>query len=197
MRRCQQHKAPQYWYLIDLIVLRQPRTLPVDSDYALPVVTNLCHITNSAHLVVGSSLSLDQRLWIRCRLTSVIWHVVTSLSDVHWKHFCSLSTSVFITLEVFLRRCAIQIDIIYLSINRTPSLEKGIHLHFLHISINSIFAWCAGNLAVIWLSEDVLILLTYVKSFSWLIPTVQHIGCCSEKQLISSHQVYGRWTVQT
>ena len=60
MRRCQQHKAPQYWYLIDLIVLRQPRTLPVDSDYALPVVTNfLCHVTDSAHLVVGPSLSLD------------------------------------------------------------------------------------------------------------------------------------------
>ena len=56
-----------------LIVLRQLRTSPVDSDYALPVVTNfLCRVTNSAHLVVGPSLSLDQRLGIRCRLTSAI-----------------------------------------------------------------------------------------------------------------------------
>jgi len=57
---------------------------PVDSNYALPVVTNfLCRVTNSAHLVVGPSLSLDQQLGIRCQLTSVIRHVVTSLSDVH------------------------------------------------------------------------------------------------------------------
>ena len=91
-----------------LILLRQPRTSPADSDYALPVVTNfLCRVTNSAHLVVGPSLSLDQWLGIRCRLTSVIRHVVTSLSDVHWKHSCSLSTSVSSALEVFLRRCAI------------------------------------------------------------------------------------------
>ena len=103
VRRCQQHKAPQY-----LTVLRQPRTSPVESDYALPVVTNfLCRVTNSAHLVVGPSLSLDQRLVIRCRLTSVIRRVVTRLSDVHWKHSCSTSASVSSALEVFLRRCAI------------------------------------------------------------------------------------------
>jgi len=30
----------------------------------------LCRVTNSAHLVVGPSLSLDRRLGIRCRLTS-------------------------------------------------------------------------------------------------------------------------------
>ena len=90
------------------IVLRQPRTSPVDSDYALPVVTNfLCRVIDSAHLVVGPSLSLDQWLGMRCRLTSVIRRVVTSLSDVHWKHSCSLSTSVYSELEVFLRRCAI------------------------------------------------------------------------------------------
>ena len=60
-----------------LIVLHQPWTSPADSDCALPVVTNfLCHVTNSAHLVVGPSLSLDQWLGIRCRLTSVIWRVV-------------------------------------------------------------------------------------------------------------------------
>jgi len=52
-------------------------------------------------LVVGLSLSLDQRLGIRCRLTSVIRHVVTSLSDVHWKHFCSVSMCVSSALEVF------------------------------------------------------------------------------------------------
>ena len=103
VRRCQQHKAPQY-----LIVLRQPWTSPADSDYALPVVTNfLCRVTNSAHLVVGPSLSLNKRLGIRCRLTSVIRRVVTSLSDVQWKHSCSLSTSVSSALEVFLWRCAI------------------------------------------------------------------------------------------
>jgi len=80
----------------------------IASDYALPVVTNfMCHITNLAHLVVGPLLSLDQRLGIRCQLTSVIRCVVTSLSDVHWKHSCSLSTSVSSALEVFLRRCAI------------------------------------------------------------------------------------------
>ena len=84
MRRCQQHKAPQY-----LIVLRQPRTSPADSDYALPVVTNfLCRVTNSAHLVVGPSLSLDQRLGIRCRLTSVTRRVVfapvTRCVQVSW-----------------------------------------------------------------------------------------------------------------
>jgi len=33
--------------------------------------------------VVGPLLSLDRRLGIRCRLTSVIRRVVTSLSDVH------------------------------------------------------------------------------------------------------------------
>jgi len=74
------------------------------------LVTNfLCRVTSSAHLVVGPSLSLDQRLGIRCRLTSVIRRVVTSLSDVHSKHFCfcSLSTCVSSALEVFLRRCAI------------------------------------------------------------------------------------------
>jgi len=91
-----------------LIVLRQPRTSPADSDYALPVVTNfLCRVTNSAHLVVGPLLSLNQRVGIRGRLTSAIRRVVTSLSDVHWKHSCSLSTSVSSALEVFLRRCAI------------------------------------------------------------------------------------------
>jgi len=79
VRRCQQDKALQY--LIDCVA---PRTSPVDSDYALPVVTNfLCRVTDSAHLVVGPLLSLDQRLGIRCRLTSAIRRVVTSLSDVH------------------------------------------------------------------------------------------------------------------
>ena len=71
VRRYQQYKARSTW----LIVLRQPRTSPADSDYALPVVTNLCRVTNSAHLVVGPSLSLDQRLEIRWRLTSVIRRV--------------------------------------------------------------------------------------------------------------------------
>ena len=52
------------------------KTSPVDGDF-------LCHVTNSTHLIVGPSLPLDQRLGIRCRLTSVIRCVVTSLSDVH------------------------------------------------------------------------------------------------------------------
>jgi len=83
-------------------VLRQRRTSPVDSDYALAVVTNfLCRVTNSAHLVVGPSLSLDRRLGIRCLLTSVIRRVMTSFSDVLWKHSCSLSTSVSSALEFF------------------------------------------------------------------------------------------------
>ena len=61
----------------------------------------LCRVTNSAHLVAGPSLLLDQRLGIRCQLTSLIWRIVASLSDVHWKQFCSLSTSVSSALEVF------------------------------------------------------------------------------------------------
>ena len=100
VRQYQQHKALQY-LIYWLIVLLQRRTSPVDSDYALPVITNLsCRVTDSAHLVVGPSLSLDRWLGIRCRLTSAIRRVVTSLSDVHWKHSCSLSTSVFNALEV-------------------------------------------------------------------------------------------------
>jgi len=47
------------------------------------------------------SLQLDQRLGIRCRLTSAIRRVVTSLSDVHFKHSCSLSTSVSSALRGF------------------------------------------------------------------------------------------------
>ena len=61
VRRCQQHKSPQY-----LIVVRQPLPWPVDSDYALPV-NFLWRVTDSAHLVVGPSLSLDQWLGIRCQ----------------------------------------------------------------------------------------------------------------------------------
>ena len=41
------------------------------------------HPLDQAHLVVGHLLSLDQRLGIRCRLTSAIRRVVTSFSDVH------------------------------------------------------------------------------------------------------------------
>jgi len=90
VRRCQQHKAPQY--LTDC-VMPASDIASRQRFYALPVVTNfLCRVTNSAHLVVGPSLSLDQRLGICCRLTSVIRRVVTSLSDVHWKHFCLLSS---------------------------------------------------------------------------------------------------------
>ena len=67
VRRCQQHKAPQY--LIDCVT---PASDIASRDYALQVVANfLCRVTNSAHLVVGPSVSLDQRLEIRCRLTSV------------------------------------------------------------------------------------------------------------------------------
>jgi len=73
VRRCQQHKAAQY--LTDCVTPASD-IASIDSDYALPVVTNfLCRVTNSAHLVVGPSLSLDQRLGIRCRLTSVIRRV--------------------------------------------------------------------------------------------------------------------------
>ena len=61
-------------------------TLPlkgsVSNYYALPIVTNfLCRVTNSAYLVVGPSLSLDQRLGIRCQLTSVIRHVIVKNSQ--------------------------------------------------------------------------------------------------------------------
>jgi len=52
VRRCQQHKAPQY-----LTVLRQPRTSPADSDYALPVITNfLCGAALPTQLTWSSVL---------------------------------------------------------------------------------------------------------------------------------------------
>ena len=80
VRRCQQHKATQY--LIDCVTpasdIASRQRLRSGSRQQL-----LVRVTNSAHLVVGLSLSLDQRLGIRCRLTSVIRRVVTSLSDVH------------------------------------------------------------------------------------------------------------------
>jgi len=79
--RFQQHKTPQY---VTDCVTPASDIASIDSDYALPVVTNfLCRVTNSDHLVVGPLLSLDPRLGIRCRLTSAIRRVVTSLSDVH------------------------------------------------------------------------------------------------------------------
>ena len=82
VRRCQQHKAPQY--LTDCLTSASDIACRQRLRSALPVVINcLCRVTNSAHLVVGPLLSLDQRLGIRCRLTSAIRRVVTSLSDVH------------------------------------------------------------------------------------------------------------------
>jgi len=78
VRLCQQHKAPQY--LTDCVTPASD----IASRQRLRCVTNfLCHVTSSAHLVVGSSLSLDQQLGIHCRLTSVIRRVVTSRSEVH------------------------------------------------------------------------------------------------------------------
>jgi len=67
---------------------------------------------------------------IHCRLTSVIRHVVTSLSDVHWKHSCSLSTSVSSALEVFyddaLYKSALSIYLsIYLSVYAYASRGKN------------------------------------------------------------------------
>ena len=94
------------------------RTSLVDSDYALPVVT--CHLLLVPRYQLSSlgRRSMDvciiasyRRPWsvLRCRWINdlefaVGWpprsDVVTSLSDVHWKHFCSLSTSVSSALEV-------------------------------------------------------------------------------------------------
>jgi len=122
VHRCQQHKAPQY--LTDCV------TPAADSDYALPVVTNfLCCVTNSAHLVVGPLLLLDQWLGIRCRPTSVIWRVVTSLSDDHWTHFCSLSTSVSSILEVLYDDALYKLTLsvwlsVYLSICRESEVQR-------------------------------------------------------------------------
>jgi len=89
VRRCQQHKAPQY--LTDCVTsasdIASRQRLRSASRHQVLVPRY------QAHLVIGPLLSLDQRLGIRCRLTSVIRRVVKSLSDVHWKHSCSLSTS--------------------------------------------------------------------------------------------------------
>jgi len=62
VRRFQQHKAPQY--MIDCVTpasdIASRQRL---ADYALPIVTNfLCRVTDSAHLIVGPSLSLDNDL---------------------------------------------------------------------------------------------------------------------------------------
>ena len=73
-------------------------------------LADICKCGWVGYTIVWSGIpreTMDQRLGIRCRLTSAIRRVVTSLSDVHWKHSCSLSTSVSSTLEVFLRRCSI------------------------------------------------------------------------------------------
>jgi len=60
VRRCQQHKHKTPQYLINCVTPASD-IASIDSDYALPVVTNfLCRVTDSAHLVVGPSLSLDQ-----------------------------------------------------------------------------------------------------------------------------------------
>ena len=55
VRRCQQHKAPQY--LIDCVMSASD----IASRQRLRSASNfLCRVIDSAHLVVGPSLSLDQ-----------------------------------------------------------------------------------------------------------------------------------------
>ena len=78
VRRCQQHKAPQY--LTDCVTSATD-IASIQRLRSAGVTNFLCRVTNSAHLVVGPLLSLDRRLRIRCRLTSEIRRVVTSLSD--------------------------------------------------------------------------------------------------------------------
>ena len=63
-------------------------------------------------------------------LAIVIRRVVTSLSDIHWKHSCSLSTSVSSALEFFLRRMRYvnrHYLSIYLSIYKLSQLGHYIH----------------------------------------------------------------------
>ena len=54
VRRCQQHKAPQY--LIDCVMPASD----IASRQRLRSANFLCRVTDSAHLVVGPSLSLDR-----------------------------------------------------------------------------------------------------------------------------------------
>ena len=79
VRQCQQHKAPQY--LIHCVTsasdIASRQRLRCASRHQLLVPRY-----QLTHLVVGPSLSLDRRLGICCRLTSVIQCVVTSLSDI-------------------------------------------------------------------------------------------------------------------
>ena len=103
MRRCQQHEAPQY--LIDCVT---PARLAECSRCLLAMASRQRLHSASRHqlLVPRYQLSsLGRRSFavavagIRCRLTFVTRRVVTSLSDVLWKHFCSLSTSVSSALD--------------------------------------------------------------------------------------------------
>ena len=110
VRRCQQHKAPQY--LIDCVTsasdIASRQWLRSASRHQLLVPPyRLSSLGRRSFAVAGPTLNWLGWLGSRCQLTSVIRRVVTSLSDVHWKHSCSLSTSVSSALEVFLRRCAI------------------------------------------------------------------------------------------
>jgi len=80
VRRCQQHKAPQY--LTDCVtsasdIASRQRLVTT----LLPVTNFLCRVTNSARLVVGPLLSLDQRLGIRYRLTSAIGRVLQTFIE--------------------------------------------------------------------------------------------------------------------
>ena len=79
VRRCQQHKAPQY--LTDCVTsasdIASRQRLRSACRHQLLVPRY-----QLSSLVVGPLLSLDQRLGIRCRLTSVTRRVVTSRSDI-------------------------------------------------------------------------------------------------------------------
>ena len=87
----------------------------VSLEHHQQTATTLCQSSPTSCAALPTQLTWSSVLhcrWthhigIRCQLTSVIRHVVISLSDIHWKHSCSLSTSVSSALEVFLWRCAI------------------------------------------------------------------------------------------
>jgi len=101
VHRCQQHKAPQY--LIDCVtpasdIASRQRLRSANRHQLLVPRHWLSSLGHRSFAVAG------QWFGICCQLTSVIGRVATSLSDVHWKHSCSLSTSVSSALEVFLRR---------------------------------------------------------------------------------------------
>ena len=121
MHQCQQYNAPTATDWLCYADLRHRQYTENTLCQSLP--------TSCATLPTQFTWSLvhrwTKRLGIRCQLTSVIRDLVTSLSDVHWKHFCSLSTSVS-------------------SIRRFSMMMRYINQRYLSIYLAELYNWNAS-----------------------------------------------------